>query len=136
MNDKPRRYGCWAGRPQGQAEDPACCIKEIFPPGRGEMHRQCNSPRGFGPKGEYCKKHDPDAVAAKNVASDKAWKDREGRLAEIQKRAKVLAAQLGVDGHAHYVSARRFKDSGVVEKLVISFADAERLIDRLGGIVK
>lgn len=54
-----RRYGMWAGNPNGYRESPECCAVEI--PGRGAWGaaeaRQCAKPRGHGPNGMYCKAH-------------------------------------------------------------------------------
>jgi hypothetical protein len=50
-----RRFGVWAGEPEGRAEDKACCIYEVFPE-RG-IHYQCCRKRGYGPDAEYCKQH-------------------------------------------------------------------------------
>ncbi len=53
-----RRYGVWGGRPQGQAEDPARCIEQVWPsvPCAWIPH-QCCRKRGHGPDGLYCKQH-------------------------------------------------------------------------------
>ncbi len=68
-----RRYGRWAGNPNGIAEDPACCIEEIsgWP---SHLFHQCSRLRGHGPDGKYCKQH------AKMLAA------REARNARIKEQ--------------------------------------------------
>ena len=51
-----RRYGCWAGNPNGKREDPKRCIEEIWPTGSW-IPCQCSRKRGHGPDGLYCKQH-------------------------------------------------------------------------------
>ncbi len=51
-----RRYGQWAGCPQGQPENTDHCIETVsddFSP----PSRQCGRKRGHGPGGLYCKQH-------------------------------------------------------------------------------
>lgn len=54
-----RRYGEWAGRPNGMPEDPARCIKTVWPAylSRGMISAQCQRKRGHGEGGLYCKQH-------------------------------------------------------------------------------
>jgi len=52
-----RRYGVWAGCPQGQAEDPTRCIEEIWPGSSTWVPRQCCRKRGHGLGDLYCKQH-------------------------------------------------------------------------------
>ena len=52
-----RRYGQWAGNPEGMREDPALCIEEVWPSGGAWIPRQCARKRGHGPDGLYCKQH-------------------------------------------------------------------------------
>lgn len=51
-----RRYGAWAGNPDGYPEDKECCVAEIANPPSWQ-HKQCLRKRGHGPGGEYCKQH-------------------------------------------------------------------------------
>lgn len=52
-----RRYGAWAGRPDGMAEDVTRCVVQV-PRGRGSvLFRQCAGKRGHGPGGLYCTRH-------------------------------------------------------------------------------
>lgn len=53
---KNRRYGQWAGNPNGIAEDDTRCREEVWPRD-GWMPYQCRRKRGHGPKGEFCKQH-------------------------------------------------------------------------------
>lgn len=52
-----RRYGRWAGRPNGYAEDKSCCAAEVPEGGRSCLFRQCARKRGHGPDGEFCRQH-------------------------------------------------------------------------------
>lgn len=52
-----RRYGCWAGKPNGTREDPARCAVEVAEPGRAIHFYQCLRKRGKGPGGLYCAQH-------------------------------------------------------------------------------
>jgi hypothetical protein len=51
-----RRYGAWAGSPDGQPEDRECCAAEIsnYP---NWADKQCTRKRGYGPGDEFCKQH-------------------------------------------------------------------------------
>lgn len=51
-----RRYGCWAGRPNGMPEDITRCVAAIYA-GSRFISQQCTRVRGFGPNEEYCKQH-------------------------------------------------------------------------------
>lgn len=55
-----KRYGCWAGKPNGTPEDTRHCIEEISG-GQGGysdyISRQCGRKRGYGIYGLYCKQH-------------------------------------------------------------------------------
>ena len=53
----PRRYGSWAGRPNGVAENPADCVEEIQERQRWPTFRQCRRKRGHGPGALYCRQH-------------------------------------------------------------------------------
>ena len=52
----PRRYGKWAGNPQGVPEDATLCIEYLFE-AASWRYIQCGRKRGFGPDGLYCKEH-------------------------------------------------------------------------------
>ncbi len=49
-----RRYGQWAGDPEGQAEDKTQCIEGVM--GDWQSY-QCMRKRGYGEDGLYCKQH-------------------------------------------------------------------------------
>lgn len=51
-----RRYGSWAGDPDGKKECPDRCIAEVAE-GRSALFYQCQKPRGKGPDGLYCGVH-------------------------------------------------------------------------------
>ena len=73
MTTKPRRYGQWAGSPEGSPEDPTLCIEEVS---RGFFFHQCSRKRGKGPDGLYCTQHVPETVAAKREARNSAARKR------------------------------------------------------------
>lgn len=52
-----RRYGQWAGDPNGIAENPNQCIVEVGGRDRWINFYQCNRKRGFGKDGLFCKQH-------------------------------------------------------------------------------
>ena len=56
MKDKriPRRFGQWAGEPNGWAEDPTRCVQEVY---RDVFPHQCLRKRGHGRHGAYCHQH-------------------------------------------------------------------------------
>lgn len=64
-----KRYGCWGGNPNGDKAIPDRCAKTVCSNDRGAIPSQCARKRGHGPEGAYCKQHDPDAVAARRMAS-------------------------------------------------------------------
>jgi len=55
--EKLRRYGQWAGNPNGRTEDKTRCIWEVWERGRIINSYQCFRKRGYGPNGLYCKQH-------------------------------------------------------------------------------
>lgn len=53
-----RRYGCWAGKPEGDREDLNCCAESVSGSlMSGMISKQCSRKRGHGHNGEYCKQH-------------------------------------------------------------------------------
>ena len=91
-----RRYGCWAGYPSGSAEDPKCCIAEVWSRESYSHGHQCNRPRGHGKDGLYCKQHDPETVEAKRNARNAKWdaefKAKQDRWDKKAKEEKALEA--------------------------------------------
>lgn len=77
----------------------------------------------------YCKQHDPVEKEKKRIAWDENFKAERIRDEQIWMEAERLAKLLGVNGRAEF--GQRYS-----EYLVISFADAEKLIQRLGQPVK
>jgi hypothetical protein len=88
-------YGAWAGRPQGTPRDPKRCEEQVFPAGRGAMHSQCDrrwtveKPDGS----QWCKQHDPDAVAARDAARRAKW-SAEQRASELEWDRKAKAREI------------------------------------------
>ncbi len=52
-----RKYGQWAGNPNGISEYLDRCIVEVWEKGRSMMAFQCRRKRGYGKDGLYCKQH-------------------------------------------------------------------------------
>ena len=53
----PKRYGAWAGNPNGRPELPDNCIDEKRRTDRWDKGTQCSRKRGHGPDGLHCKQH-------------------------------------------------------------------------------
>lgn len=94
---------------------------------RGHM---CAKPATIERDGKWwCKAHDPEHVKAKRASWHAKYQAEPASDEAIKARAQELAQALGLDGRAD-TDARGWH---YVERLVISFADAERLIARLRG---
>lgn len=52
-----RRYGCWAGNPDGTPEDITLCIVQVQERDPCGFDHQCFRKRGHGKDGLYCKQH-------------------------------------------------------------------------------
>ena len=50
-----RRFGLWAGKPNGVAENTQHCVEAVW--GDAWYDHQCSRKRGFGKAGLYCKQH-------------------------------------------------------------------------------
>lgn len=61
-----RRYGVWAGDPEGRAEQPRQCIAEVQEPS-GWLSFQCGRKRGHGPDDAYCCQHAKMLAAGRPV---------------------------------------------------------------------
>lgn len=55
--DGERRYGEWAGRPNGVPENKENCVECVYPKTGFPICAQCSRKRGHGPDGLYCKQH-------------------------------------------------------------------------------
>lgn len=93
--EKPRTYGRWAGSPAGIKEDPKRCIESLYSQ-YSNGGRQCSRPRGFGPTGEYCKIHSPEAVESRREASSKRWKNKIARTMAPYEKIDKLQKELSV----------------------------------------
>ena len=95
-----KRYGQWAGRPEGNPADPSRCCETVHERGRGALFYQCTRKRGFGPEKAYCKQHDPSAVAARN-AIQKAAYEKEMAIHHLKWNGRKVfdALQKIADGH-------------------------------------
>lgn len=63
---KEKRYGCWAGFPEGHAERLTDCVEEVQDDS-SRLFRQCSRKRGHGDKGLYCKQHAKKYVSFNDV---------------------------------------------------------------------
>lgn len=81
----------------------------------------------------YCTQHDPEKVKARNAARHNAYEMRQAANARVDVRATELGQQLGcadpVSPHFNHSGAFAY-----TERLIISYADAERLIARLAKV--
>ena len=88
-----RKYGAWAGNPNGIPEDTTRCIETVSEPGRGVLSHQCGNKRGYGKDGLYCKIHDPEYVKAKRQAEQNKWeKKRKAESEELEANARLIAS--------------------------------------------
>ncbi len=60
-----RRYGQWAGNPDGEPEDKAQCVQKVW---QFMISGQCSRKRGHGRDGLYCKQHAEEHPAAGKTA--------------------------------------------------------------------
>ena len=67
-----RTYGLYTKT----AENKTRCVEAIHGGDRWPRHNQCHFKRGYGPMGEYCKIHDPAAVADRRAKRDAEYKLR------------------------------------------------------------
>lgn len=102
MSRKRReRYGQWAGCPEGRPRDPERCEESVMPHDRGAIAYQCQRKWTVEKQdgGQWCKQHDPDAVAAKAAAREAAYQARSkefDRQWDLKvKRAEIIEALLG-----------------------------------------
>lgn len=71
-----RKYGLFAKAD----EDIARCIESIHGGGQWPSWHQCPFKRGFGPTGEYCRKHSPESVKKRQNKVEDNFKARMARL--------------------------------------------------------
>ena len=83
-----RLYGTWAGNPKGTQEDPKRCIEEVY---TGSHGHQCARSRGHGPRGLYCKQHDPIAIKAKEEAKYNKFKQKLEARRKDRRRGSILS---------------------------------------------
>ena len=75
----------------------------------------------------YCKQHDPNAVAKRREEREKRFQQEEKRGDDLQRQAKKLLKQLGIKGEIEF----SFLAKTYTDAIVISFDEAQKLIDRL-----
>lgn len=83
-----KRYGAWAGFPNGRKPDIDRCCEEVSSGTRGALFHQCWRKRGHGPDRAYCKQHDPATVQAKRDA----WEAKYQRQRAIDDRRYAIQA--------------------------------------------
>lgn len=76
----PKKYGAWAGSPEGVTPDYDRCCEEVWSRDRWSRASQCNRKRGHGPDGAYCAQHDPEVVKKRQAEAsrrhDAEWQKR------------------------------------------------------------
>ena len=128
----PRRYGEWGGRPNGVAEDPTRCIKEIFSERRGAIPYQCQYKRGHGKDGLWCKRHDPDVEKAKAAASKAAY-EAQWALRDLER--DITAQSKVVANCARVFCADRCSGLGALEEALKKLAKLQADYARLKNSV-
>jgi hypothetical protein len=88
----PKKYGTWAGYPQGNPPNYGLCCERIFGALGSPGGHQCNRKRGHGPDGAYCKQHDPEAVKARRIAASARY------------NAEMNEARYGWNGRKFYAA--------------------------------
>lgn len=86
-----RRYGAWAGNPNGLPPDFSRCCETVQ---SDHVSRQCGKRNGHGPDGAYCKTHDPDAVKRRREASNYLFHKKyyDGTIRGLRGADKILKA--------------------------------------------
>lgn len=64
------------------------CKEQVSTKGTFRFH-QCTRPNGHGPKGLYCKQHDPDVRQAKREVRDAKWREEWDKQARSDKFTKA-----------------------------------------------
>ena len=123
-------YGLsWNQRP----EDPTRCVEQVWPNERGPIPYQCQRKRGYGPKGEWCKQHDPTRIARTQDEAQAQRKEREAASNAVRVEGKRLARALGVKADVEYREGAVRLEWVYRERLVISFNEARKLIARMAA---
>ena len=65
-----RRYGCWAGGPEGTKEDKECCIAEVYD-NISSLFYQCQRKKGYGGNVNFCKQHAKMIAEGRSVSVPK-----------------------------------------------------------------
>lgn len=76
------RYGVWAGYPTGSEYIAGYCVRELFPGGRGELHRQCMG--RLVKETPFCAIHQPGAREKRAASRPPTRFERE--MAELDRR--------------------------------------------------
>lgn len=64
IDNLPKKYGSWAGDPDGALPDPARCVVKVWSIQNFGVSYQCTRKRGRGPRGLFCKQHAKMHIAA------------------------------------------------------------------------
>ena len=117
------RYGKWAGFLKGHPYKEGDCIYEVFPPGRGATHRQCDrKSQGESP---FCYAHNPQ----RRVEKEAAYRSKRVEDDRIVQTGEELLKRLGVEGHVD-LHPSKFEH---VQAVVIPFQELRKLLERVGG---
>ena len=118
------RYAKWAGFPKGHPYKEGDCVYEIFPQGRGALHRrQCNRKRqGDSP---FCHSHNPQ----RRVEKEAAYRSKRVEDDKIVQTGEGLLKRLGVEGYVD-LHPSKFEH---VQAVVIPFQELRKLLERVGG---
>jgi hypothetical protein len=89
------------GRYGGVRPDFARCADTVSSGSIWHGSKQCSRKNGHGPDGAFCKQHDPQALAAKRVARDAAWRrewDQKARKSAFTSESKNAIRAIA-EGH-------------------------------------
>lgn len=131
-----RRYGQWAGNPAGRAENPTKCIESVPGKGRAAIPRQCIFPRGHGPEGLYCKRHDPERITEERLKEQ----EEQRRLLYVRKQCeeegKRLAQELGIQYRQVYALQTRVYPYPAKPRLELSYDELRAMIVRFNDLLR
>lgn len=115
------------------AEKKHQCSATIF--GERVRHWQCQRAGVVCEDGKwYCRQHDPQAEKRRKQERDAKWAAHRQASEAIRLKGQRLLTLLGVtDGSVGYTRYASPSKAGYTRTIEMSFADAERLIERLKG---
>lgn len=106
------------------------CAANVFGP--RVQHWQCTRSGKVQRDGKwYCATHDPEAKKERAERESRLNSEREARDKATHERGKALLSRLGVDGGVETARWRGVNDPLYRECIVISFGEAERLLQSI-----